>query len=52
MGAELLDDLMADVTTYLPAAGSAFELVDGIGHFLHLERPEVVGSKILGWLAV
>jgi pimeloyl-ACP methyl ester carboxylesterase len=51
MGAELLDDLSADVSTYLPASGSAFELVDGVGHFLHLERPEIIGSKILGWLA-
>jgi pimeloyl-ACP methyl ester carboxylesterase len=51
MGAELLDDLAADVSTYLPAPGSAFELVDGVGHFLHLERPEVIGSKVIGWLA-
>lgn len=51
MGAELLDDLAADVSTYLPAPGSAFELVDGVGHFLHLERPEVLGAKIIGWLA-
>jgi pimeloyl-ACP methyl ester carboxylesterase len=51
MGAELLDNLAADVSTYLPAPGSAFELVDGVGHFLHLERPDVIGAKIVGWLA-
>lgn len=47
IGAELL----VDVPTYLPAPGSAFELVDGVGHFLHLERPDVLGSKIIAWLA-
>lgn len=51
MGAELLDDLSADVTAYLPAPGSAFELVDGAGHFLHLERPEAINATIIGWLA-
>ncbi len=47
IGAELL----GDVTTYLPAPGSAFELVDGVGHFLHLERPDVLATKILSWLS-
>jgi pimeloyl-ACP methyl ester carboxylesterase len=47
IGAELL----GDVTNHLTAPGSAFELVDGVGHFLHLERPEVLGSKIVTWLA-
>ncbi|MGH3677395.1 MAG: alpha/beta fold hydrolase [Mycobacterium sp.] len=47
IGAELLDDPAA----HLPAAGSAFEIVDGVGHFLHLERPESIAAKIVGWLA-
>jgi pimeloyl-ACP methyl ester carboxylesterase len=47
IGAELL----ADAATHLPAAGSTFELVEGAGHFLHLERPHVVADKILDWLA-
>jgi pimeloyl-ACP methyl ester carboxylesterase len=51
MGAELLADLSADVAAYLPAPGSAFELVDGVGHFLHLERPGAIGAKIIDWLA-
>jgi pimeloyl-ACP methyl ester carboxylesterase len=46
IGAELL----GEVTSHLSAPGSAFELVDGVGHFLHLERPEVIGSKIVAWL--
>lgn len=47
IGAELL----GDATTYLPAPGSVFELVDGVGHFLHLERPEMLAAKIIAWLA-
>jgi pimeloyl-ACP methyl ester carboxylesterase len=33
------------------SADSAVELVDGVGHFLHLERPTEVNTKILDWLA-
>lgn len=56
MTAELDDgaigaELLGDVATYLPAPGSVFELVDGVGHFLHLERPDVLAAKIIGWLA-
>jgi pimeloyl-ACP methyl ester carboxylesterase len=47
IGAELL----GDVATHLPVPGSAFELIDGVGHFLHLEQPEVLWAKISGWLA-
>ncbi|TPG31781.1 alpha/beta hydrolase [Mycobacterium hodleri] len=47
IGAELL----GDVISFLSTPGSVFELVDGVGHFLHLERPEVIGSKIVAWLA-
>lgn len=46
IGAELL----AGVTDHLPAPGSTFELVDGVGHFLHLEQPELLAAKILDWL--
>jgi pimeloyl-ACP methyl ester carboxylesterase len=42
--------LLDEVAAHLPATGSAFEIVDGVGHFLHVERPEAVGSKILTWL--
>jgi pimeloyl-ACP methyl ester carboxylesterase len=30
---------------------SKVELLDGVGHFLHLERPSEVNAKILAWLA-
>ncbi|OBH37620.1 alpha/beta hydrolase [Mycobacterium intracellulare] len=46
LGAELL----TDVEAYLPAAGSVFEIIDGVGHFLHLERPRAIADTITGWL--
>jgi pimeloyl-ACP methyl ester carboxylesterase len=41
-------DLLGDLATHLPGAGSAFEIIDGVGHFLHLEQPEIVAAKIAG----
>ena len=32
------------------AEGSEMEIVDGTGHFLHLERPDVVNRRIVGFL--
>ncbi|MDT5391423.1 MAG: hypothetical protein QOE04_5064 [Mycobacterium sp.] len=46
IGAELL----GDVSAHLSSPGSAFELVEGAGHFLHLERPEALWAKISSWL--
>jgi pimeloyl-ACP methyl ester carboxylesterase len=43
-------DLLGDSSAYLPTTGSAFEIVDGVGHFLHLERPDIVAAKIAAWL--
>ena len=43
-------DLLTGVEAHLPAAGSVFEIIDGVGHFLHLERPHVIADKITGWL--
>jgi len=34
---------------YLPA-DSRDEVIDGVGHFLHLERPELVAARITDWL--
>ncbi|GAA2106259.1 alpha/beta fold hydrolase [Actinomadura alba] len=38
-----------DAERYLPA-GSRVEVVPGAGHFLQLERPVEVNSRILGWV--
>lgn len=46
LGAELLDG----VEEQLPAAGSKFELIDGVGHFLHLEKPDLIAERICSWL--
>ncbi|MGZ8713506.1 MAG: alpha/beta fold hydrolase, partial [Mycobacterium sp.] len=32
-------ELVTDVEEHLPTAGSVVEIVDGVGHFLHLEQP-------------
>jgi pimeloyl-ACP methyl ester carboxylesterase len=47
LGAELL----GDVTEHLPVPGSAFELVPGVGHFLHLEAPDPLWDKISRWVS-
>ncbi|MFI5510468.1 alpha/beta fold hydrolase [Mycobacterium sp. NPDC051804] len=46
IGAELLTDVFA----HLPADGSHFEIIDGVGHFLHLEQPDTIAAKIIDWL--
>jgi len=43
-------DILGQPSEHLPAAGSASEIVDGVGHFLHLEQPALVAAKIGGWL--
>jgi len=43
-------ELVSDVAAYLPAEGSIFALIDGVGHFLHLEDPETVWTQIRQWL--
>ncbi|MBB5085241.1 alpha/beta fold hydrolase [Nonomuraea endophytica] len=42
-------DLVADVASVLPE-GSRAEIVEGAGHFLHLEKPREVNALILDWL--
>ncbi len=41
--------LTAGAMQFLPA-GSRQEVLDGAGHFLHLERPDVVAARISEWL--
>jgi pimeloyl-ACP methyl ester carboxylesterase len=47
MGADLIDDAVLDS---LPADGSALRIVEGAGHFLHLERPDEVNALIVEFL--
>ena len=37
---------------HLPAPGSSFEMIDGVGHFLHLEKPDLIAERICAWLDV
>lgn len=46
VGAELL----GDVGAHLPSPGSNFEVIDGVGHFLHLEHPDLLWDRISSWL--
>jgi pimeloyl-ACP methyl ester carboxylesterase len=42
-------DLVGDAERYL-SEGSRMEVIDGVGHFLHLERPDEVNERILAFL--
>jgi pimeloyl-ACP methyl ester carboxylesterase len=44
-------DVVADTGAALTAPGSRAEIVEGAGHFLHLEQPDVVNRIILDFLA-
>jgi pimeloyl-ACP methyl ester carboxylesterase len=35
---------------FLTGPGSCVEIVDGAGHFLHLEQPDLVNDIIIGFL--
>jgi pimeloyl-ACP methyl ester carboxylesterase len=43
-------DIFGDPREHLPTEGSAFEILDGVGHFLHLEQPELISATIRDWL--
>lgn len=46
LGAELVEGAEA----HLPAPGSRAEILDGVGHFLHVEQPDVVNARIVAFL--
>jgi len=43
-------ELVSGAAAALPAAGSRVEVIEEAGHFLHLERPEVVNPLVVGFL--
>jgi pimeloyl-ACP methyl ester carboxylesterase len=43
-------ELVANAGDHLPASGSEFRLLNGVGHFLHLEDPDGVWAHIRTWL--
>ena len=44
-------ELVSGAAAALPAEGSRVEIVDGAGHFLHLERPGTVNAMIVDFVA-
>lgn len=47
LGAELIDE---EALREALGPDGEYQMVEGAGHFLHLERPEVVNPKIVGFL--
>jgi pimeloyl-ACP methyl ester carboxylesterase len=43
-------DLAEMATTYLTSPGSRMEVVDGAGHFLHVERPDEVNQLVVDFV--
>lgn len=44
-------ELVGNAIEFLPGEGSRVELVPGAGHFLHLERPDVVNRLIVDFVS-
>jgi pimeloyl-ACP methyl ester carboxylesterase len=43
-------EVVATAADHLPVSGSVFEMIDGVGHFLHLEKPDLIAEHICAWL--
>jgi pimeloyl-ACP methyl ester carboxylesterase len=43
-------ELVADAGSHLPTPGSRAEILDGVGHFLHVEAPAVVNPLIVDFV--
>jgi len=43
-------EVVGAAAEHLPAPGSSFEMIDGVGHFLHLEKPDLIAERICSWL--
>ena len=44
-------DIVSSAADHLPAPGSSFQMIDGAGHFLHLEQPDAIAERICSWLS-
>lgn len=44
-------EIVGTAADHLPAPGSSFQMIDGAGHFLHLERPGLIADRICSWLS-
>lgn len=44
-------EIVGTAADHLPAPGSSFQMIDGVGHFLHLEQPDLIAERICSWLS-
>ncbi|MHB8244515.1 MAG: alpha/beta fold hydrolase [Acidimicrobiales bacterium] len=52
VGADVIERPEVAATLWsLLGPGSEVAVLDGLGHFLHLEAPDLVGERVLDWLA-
>jgi pimeloyl-ACP methyl ester carboxylesterase len=45
-------EIVRTAVDHLPAPGSSFQMIEGVGHFLHLEQPDLIAERICSWLEV
>jgi pimeloyl-ACP methyl ester carboxylesterase len=51
-GCIVLDNKSRDqIPQYIPNAHSRIEMVDGVGHFMNVQKPELVSKLILDFFA-